>query len=461
MVLNFTGFEGGVQTAGNGGWDVQPFGGTGASLSTTTVRTGTYALRVNKSGANQAYLRVYAGWNADGTINGSVSNATSYVQFWFRYATKPASNSEIIFLQNTTTDANAALSLTSAGKLQIFDWNIATPTSLATGSATLSADTWYNIRVKTVAGSSGTYDVYIDGALDITGSRSWTDTSPNSDIYLGARIDTNSQDYDCFFDDVIIDNASFPDQTSSVKVIKPNANGSTMSWSSGTGSSDYQEVDEIPPNDGTTAYVMSPNTGNPNVGLFDLQSCSDVGITGTILSFKGQIITRENTASTSATLIRVRSNVTNSDSSTRNGSTAITGQTLLLNTDPDTSSTWTTSGINAVEVGAVENNAVSTRCSNVMGYVLYVPSTTIEYILTAATGSFALTYQTTVVSRVITMIASAGAFVLTGFSAMLSSSAIWTTITKSITSWSNGSKNSTSFNNQSKNSTSWTNRNKS
>lgn len=47
-VLNFTGFEGGIQTGGNGGWDVQPFGGTGGSLSTTTVKTGTYSCRFNK-----------------------------------------------------------------------------------------------------------------------------------------------------------------------------------------------------------------------------------------------------------------------------------------------------------------------------------------------------------------------------------------------------------------------------
>jgi len=463
-VLNFTGFEQSIQTTGNGGYDTNAFQGTGGSIVTSPVRTGTYSARFNKVTSANPFMEITTIFQADGTLLGGNTQAnlsTAYLQFAFYSASRPTSASEqIASIFGTDGNAKISLRIDSTGKLSLYDSDNTTQIG-STGATVLALNTWYEIQLSVGSGASAPYALNIDNVSELSGTYTLANSNNSGKMFIGSRADMNSVSMDNYYDDVLVDDASFHN-TAVVKAIIPTANGSSMTWSAGSGASDYTQVNEIPPDDGTTNYVMTPSNGtNPNSAMFALQNTSTVSISGTILSVKGVIMTRESASNVSAHFIRVTSGATNSDSSAFNGSTTLQGQSRVLNVDPNTSSAWTTSAIDALEIGAVENNNVAVRCASVMGFVLYIPSTSIEYILTASTGTFALTYIDTIVSRVRVMIASVGSFILTGMNANLSSSAIWTTITKSITSWSNSSKNSTSFNNQSKNSTSWTNRNKS
>lgn len=418
-ILNFTGFEEGTNNnQGNGYHDTNPFAGTEATYDTVTVRTGTYSMKVAKVGAAIGSMRFPCKIQTDGrtdTNDGSYANL--YMQFAFRYSSKPASASEDIAYVEDINSRVMHLRIDSAGKLSLYAANGTTQIG-STGATILSANTWYVIRLYLGTGTSAQYNLYIDGVLELSGTTSTPDNKRL--VGLGCVADRNTADYTAYFDDLIVTSNDFPDLTSAVKVIKPTANGSTQTWTAGTNSSDYAEVDEIPRDDGTVDYCMTPSNGtNPNVGLFAMQDCATVGITGTILALKARIITIENAANSSATKIRVKSGVTTSESTTLNGSTSLQGRQRLLILNPDTSTAWTTTTVDAVEVGAVEDNNVAVRLTNVMAYILYVPSTSVDYPIVISQGSFTLTGQSAALKIGRKIIAAYAAFTLTGQNALL------------------------------------------
>lgn len=360
-IVNFSGFYDILEGIGLGNT---------FSLQTSVVRTGATALRANPTTTNNGGL-TFNGFNADGSRGNVLAVTDSYVQFWFRYATKPSSNDEEIM--TITPGAGGThkigLRLDSSGVLKLYDNALSL---IATGTTVLSQDTWYKLEVSCgTSATVGPYELKINDVSEFSGTGN-TSANTAGAINLGKVTDRNSNSVDFFYDDFVYSDSAFISGDIAVKELIPDADGSTMSWSAGTGSSNYLEVDESPTRSDAD-YVQSLTGAGAKVALFDLSSTTTEGISGTMLAFKGLIATRENTSVTSATNIRVRSNTTNSDSSTRNGSTAVASQTRLLENDPDTGTAWTTGGLDAVEVGAVENNSVAVRCVYARGFVLYVP----------------------------------------------------------------------------------------
>jgi hypothetical protein len=367
-IVNFSGVESGSIEAGSTVGEFLTASGS-VALETTIVHSGSYSVRCNPTGTALGYMG-FGTISTAGVHNNSSDVNTAYVQFWFRYATKPASGREPIFgAFDVANTSKAHVCLDSNGLLSFLDKN---GTLVATGSTVLAANTWYRIEVKVSTGTGNQpYEVRINGVSELSGDAN-QGTNANGSWRFGKSGDLNGQTVDLYYDDMIVDNAAYPGGDVSIKVITPNANGSTMSWSAGTNSSDYQEVDEVPFNDAD--YVQSPTSGNPNIGLFQMTDTGSVGINGTILSLKGYIRTRENTSVTSAVKLRIKSGSSTQDTSTRNGTTTVAVQQLIANTDPATSAAWTQGGIDSVEIGAVEDNAVATRLTSVMGHVAYIPS---------------------------------------------------------------------------------------
>lgn len=382
-IINFTGFEQGPGLTGNGGDDYQPFGGSGGSVQSTIKKHGAYAAEFIKTTTGSCYVSVNGERATDGQISlNSGSWATLYLQGYFRYTTKPSANSEqIMEVHGTGGDPIAELHIDVNGKLRVYDFNnYGTPTLLATGTTTLSANTWYKISFKVVAGSSGSYELLIDDAAELSASRSWAITLNLRNVFLGARRDRNGESMTFYWDDYASSGTAYPFSTGeyAVGILKPNANGSTMSWTAGTGASDYTQVDEIPWSD--SDYVQSPTSGNPNVALFNFQSRADASLsTGDILAIKAIMLNKEASSVSSNTKVRVRSGGSNSDSAGFNGSTASIGLGRLLENDPSTGIAWTGAGIDAIEAGAVEDNAVAIQLFNAMVHVLYEISTAQNY----------------------------------------------------------------------------------
>lgn len=380
-IINFTGFE--VTNGGNGGeFSGAPSGTT--AYSTSTVRTGNQAFRVNPTTTAVGYCEI-SGIGANGRSS-LLGEATMYYQFWFRYATKPSSGDEEIFVVRANTGVDKlSIRIDSAGNLVVYN---SVPTAVGTSATALSANTWYKIEVQCgTSATVGAYDLKIGGVSEVSGTTNTTATSGGS-ARLGKVINRNGNSVDFFYDDFASSNTGFISGNIEVKQMTPDANGSTMSWTAGTGTSDYTTVDESPAFDDTD-YVQSLTGAGAKVALFDLQTSSAAGITGNILAVKGYVHLRENTSVTSAYAIRIRSNTTNSDSSNNNGSTAAQAYQRLLETDPDTSTAWTTGGLDALEVGGVENNAVATRLTYARVFILtsVTPTSSIKTVLGLARAS--------------------------------------------------------------------------
>jgi len=324
-------------------------------------------------------------------IDAAFSITTTYVSFYFQYLIKPASADEEIIQVRQGTNIKFAVRIDSAGKL--YGYNAGGTTLVASGTKVLAQDTWYRLDLKVGSSATvGAYELKINGVTEWSGT---TNTNANNatNVRIGKVANRNSNTVAYFYGLVVIDDANYvADPIFYGGTLLPNANGSTMQWTSGTGASDYTQVNEIPPSN--TQYVKNSGAAAGQIGLFNFQSRADdlIDNNATFYAVKARLRLAEDVAATSAQLIRVRSGSTNSDSATRDGGTTYANVSRLLATDPATSAAWTGSAIDAIEAGAVENNAVSDRLSWAAVDVLYtipiLPSKSDSVTVTESPGFY-------------------------------------------------------------------------
>jgi len=339
-------------------WGAAEFAASGGtfSFSTTTVRPGgsVRSLRINPTAGATGFVRLQT-FSATGAPATAYSVATGYHTVFFRYATRPSSDSEAILKSWTGTNAKLTVDLDLNGRIVVFD-SSATP--VATGSTVLSANIWYQIDVKVGTGTPGPWEVRINGTVELSQSNNILNTNEDR-CTLGTTTGAFSG-IDYFFDDFALDDAAYPGEQ--VTVAKhPNANGSTMQWTAGTAPSNWTTVDEAVP--AAADYVMTTGAGN-ETALFDLEDAATApAVSGTIHSTLGLVQAREDTAGATTFKLRLRSNVTNSDNSTLDIGALTVTNGRYVDLDPDTGAAWTTGGIDGAEVGAVEASTVAVRMS--------------------------------------------------------------------------------------------------
>jgi hypothetical protein len=336
--VDFTGFESGssIECSGTSSGTI--------SFDTTTKYTGTYALRVNPTGSAVGYcgLGIISGTGIP-TVGGS---GTYWAVFRFLAAALPGGTEEIYELEGSGSVSKFSVRLTSTGKLQAYD---SANAQLGSDSvATIAAGTWYLIGVKTGTGTTAAYEVTINGSVEFTGTGNLSATA-HAQRVVGKRTNQNSQSVDFYYDDFVVDDTAYPSGRGIV-ALHPNANGSTMQWTAGTGASDYTQVSEVVPN--TADYVQG--SASNQVALFRFETLS-ASFTTPIGAVKAIERVAEVTATSSIYAVRIRSGSTNSDSSTADvGSTAFATRQRLLELDPATAAAWTVAGVNAVEAGGVD-----------------------------------------------------------------------------------------------------------
>lgn len=336
------------------------------SVVTSPKRSGGYALRTNPTTTAVGWARM-GGHGADGQ-KGDYSAATAYFRWYWQYATLPASGSEPIFqAQQAGGPTKFTLRITSAGNLAAYD---SAGTLQATGSTALSASTWYRIECKVATGASAAWEVLINGVTEISGTAN-VGTGNNGRSAFGKVADVSGQSVDFYYDDISIDDAAYPGASAIMRLV-PTANGTTMQWTAGTGSSNYLEVDDVP--FAEASYVK--NVATDDVALFALTDTGTAGITGTINAVRPLIYPRLDSTGTNATKFRLKSGATTDDLSTVATTTAGIYLSKVYATDPNTSAAWTLSAVDALEVGAVETTAVLSRLMDVHVYVEYTEAAT-------------------------------------------------------------------------------------
>ena len=343
------------------------------SYQNGTALSGVYSLRV----ANTSSATMYAGFTklaAGGTHQSQTTGigSTSFVKFDFQYHTKPiVTPTEFMGCYNGTSSASTdmlVLKLTLAGTIAVYN---STGALVTTGVTVLSADTKYRIDVNCTDGAAGAYEVKINGVSEVSGTTNQDVAGFVGIITFGqGQTDVGAETVDYFYDDIVINDATYTSYPK-ITALYAIANGGTAQWTSGTNSSDFAEVDDpAGASDVDTTYIKNPAAGG-EVHLVSFQSTTTGGITGAIGAVKGLARIREDTSVTSSSYMRLKSSGTNSDTTGTNRSTAYGTLGIMTATDPNTATAWTSGGVDAVQVGVIETNAVADRCTRIMLEIMW------------------------------------------------------------------------------------------
>lgn len=328
-----------------------------ASIQSTVKRTGSYALRTNPTGGT-GYAQI-AGHSSSG-ISADLNVATLYERFYVYIASAPAADRYIWACTDTSLIRNFELHLSPSRSLQLQYWNGSAYTT-AGSATTLSLNTWYRVEIKlqnTTTASGCSTELMVDGGSIATASGLNINGGSATNIaYTRLGTATASSTFDIYFDDVALDDAAYPG-AGQVNILKPNATGSTSAWTNGAGTSPTN-VAEVP-HDSDTSYITSSTSGD--VTTVNLDSSATGGVSGTIAAVQVVGIVRD-TGGASSMSIRAKSSATNSDTTAVDPGTAYKALSKILTTDPNTSAAWTTSGLDALEIGVVNAANLAVRCT--------------------------------------------------------------------------------------------------
>lgn len=211
---------------------------------------------------------------------------------------------------------------------------------------------WYYIEVKVhIDDSTGSYDVKINEVSTLSNSSVDTDNG-SSGTGVQVRWGSGTAITDIFLDDIYIcDNTGAQNNDflgdSSVVAINPSSD-ITTEWGS-TDTTHYTEIDDNPSDEDIT-YI---ETGSPSaVDLFGFENVTS--LYGTIYGIQ---VCGESTRTGDAVDLRIVSGATTSDG-TGMDNTVINDPdyvtyTRIVELDPNTSSAWILSNLNAAQFGAI------------------------------------------------------------------------------------------------------------
>jgi hypothetical protein len=224
-------------------------------------------------------------------------------------------------------------------------------TLLASGTMPANANpinSWIYVEVSaTIADAGGTCEVRVNGVtvINFTGDTRSGGTSTNIDSISQAQYDIGS-----VWDDLYVCNSigSAPHNTflGEIRIhsLSPNAAGSSTQWTPDTGTN-FSRVNEVPYS--AANYVQSGTSGQRDTYLIaDLPASA-----GSVLAVQNNVIAKK----TDVAPISIKPAIKSGASVYYGTTTALTvGDTTTMDLrviDPNTSSAWTPSGVNALEGG--------------------------------------------------------------------------------------------------------------
>ena len=276
-----------------------------------------------------------------------VSGATFVGGAAFRYASSLVSlQPNFIVMEGATVHMDCIVN--SDGSISV---RRGTSTTLATSAAgVIVVDTWYYIEFKVVINDTvGTYEVKVDAVSKVSGTGADTQNGGTS-TWTKARIGSGANIDDLY----ICDGSGSLNNTflgnCQVEVIRPQtdavAAGTNSDFTPSSGSDNGAMVDETT-QDGDTTY----NAGTA-AAQKDTYNYPALALTGTILGIKIAPVERKTDAGVRTTCTVVRSNGADYDHADAiSPSTSYRMDSQIWETDPDTTLSWTSAGVNAAEFG--------------------------------------------------------------------------------------------------------------
>lgn len=307
--------------------------GANTALTTTTPLDGTASLLTDSNG------------NAEILLNGSFTEL--YVGFYNRFTFQTSNTSGMFEFRDDTTQI-CTIGMNSAG--QITAWRGNFSTLLGTGSVILSQNTIYHIQVHVVISATvGVVQVKIDDVLDLNLSSQNTGSANLTRARVGSAssINTNAQR----FDSIVVNSTTgsvdntWPGILHFTRLAPAGVGFYVNNWSRNTGSTNWEQVDEVPPDDDTT-YLFT-TTAN----LYESFSMSDFTTAGANIRalITAAVAKKDSGTVKLAVGIRDNDNSTNYWGANSDLGTAYGVVEERRTVDPSTSASWTIAGANATE----------------------------------------------------------------------------------------------------------------
>ena len=263
----------------------------------------------------------------------------------FAYKT-PASMGDIAYLLDCKYGSSNELRLRrNASDLQIVRGS---STVIGTAVGVFTSNTWHYIEVEfTIHNSAGAWEIRVNGAM--VASASGVDT-----LATFSTVDTfrfNADNDGASLDDIYICDPSGSLNTTFLGAIKVEAiypdGDDTSQWAPDSGTTNYTQVDETTPDD-DTSYVEADAATEKDLYTYDSLSIALGNIRGVMVNTDVRL-----DSAGAETLITVcKSGATESgDGGVAISDTSYGTVTRVVEEDPNTSSQWTVSGVNAALFG--------------------------------------------------------------------------------------------------------------
>lgn len=373
------------------------------TIDTTIKRSGAASMRCNCTGTAKYVQHQYGSGN------------NSYMSVWIYIASLPNANAILLRLWDGAAGGN--IQLKSDGKLQYYDGSGA---QLGSDTSALSLNTWYNIQIKSLE---------FGGFTGEEGRFNGSSIGSNSTNFSGDFVRVGVQSAvtcDIYFDDLIINDTggsvenSWPSIYEKVIHGHPNAAGDSNTWEKsggGAGSStNYQDVDEITPDNGTTYLVRDTGASNTPKDLYNIESSATIGlVTGDTIVCIAVGARGGSTSATSAAGRNVNVGIKAGGTEAWSGSIdwSINGYTThadpvprvykyVAYVDPSDAAAWTLSKIDSLQIGVRANSAATTdvRVSTVWVAIGYIPSTSAIKTVNALAKASVKTFNSLAIASV-------------------------------------------------------------
>ena len=369
-----SGFE--LQSA-TAGFEIDTINGTGVTIDTTTKRSGSASMRIQRSGGA-------------GTTDVSVFLPSAVTQLWQRMylniATAPSAATGILEADNNSVLTFCGITLNTNRTLQLY-YNqdvagAATKTNIGSASTALSTGTWYRVELYSNSTNGGGCIAKLDGQV-IGAQMGITDFYPP----MGTSITTTywgidagewgapyTANADLYFDDMAINDNTGTRETSwagpgKIVYLRPNAAGDSNQWThddnTAAGATNYTELTETTPDD-ATSYLKRVNTGTLTDD-YNVTDSSTAGIASTDVIKLVQVGARIGATSATATdrgaILRIKSQASGTVDTTGTIDWSINGWAnnsddtsnlydLTSYSDPqDAATRWTSTKLDSMQIG--------------------------------------------------------------------------------------------------------------
>src|SRR3972149_1954638 len=309
----------------------------------TTVGSPVIDTAVFRSGA--ASYRVPSGSGAASQLQKNITAlADGYGRIGFRSSNTAIAASIMRWFKGTTDLGSIRYNAT--GRIELYT---STGTLVATSTNSLTLDTWYNLEWRVnIHDTTGVLEVKVDGTVWVTFSG---DTKPGADTTFDTLIFRagGTGGPNNYYDDL-----AFNDTTGGVDdgypgdgkggILGPNAAGDVTQLTPSAGSN-YQNVDEIPPDSDTTYNSSSTAT------QYDLYNLTTFTIAGnTVLRVWAECRAREETAAGDSIKVGLKTNSVEYAGSAQEVTSSYARYAgTNYATNPQTLAAWTQAEIDALQ----------------------------------------------------------------------------------------------------------------